>query len=127
MEAAPRRDRLLDAAGFEQRQHLAMLGVGLGQMPRIAAEPVPKSTKLLKLRVLAPEERTIVSGIAGSYRPEDLLGERVIIVANLKPAKLMGILSEGMVLTAEFKDGDGNDRLSLATVPEAAEPGTKLA
>ena len=93
----------------------------------IAAEPVPKSTKLLKLKVLAPEERTIVSGIAGSYRPEDLLGERVIIVANLKPAKLMGILSEGMVLTAEFKDGDGNDRLTLATVPEAAEPGTRLA
>lgn len=93
----------------------------------VAAEPVPKSTKLLKLKVLAPEERTIVSGIAGSYRPEDLVGERVIIVANLKPTKLMGILSEGMVLTAEFKDGDGNDRLSLATVPGAIEPGTKLA
>ena len=71
----------------------------------VAAEPVPKSSKLLKLKVLAPEERTIVSGIAGSYRPEDLVGERVIIVANLKPAKLMGIFSEGMVLTAGFKDG----------------------
>ena len=68
-----------------------------------------------------------MSGIAGSYRPEDLVGARVVIVANLKPAKLMGLVSEGMVLTAEFKDGDGTDRLTLATVPEAAEPGTKLA
>ena len=93
----------------------------------VAAEPVPKSTKLLKLKVLAPEERTIVSGIAGSYRPEDLVGEVVIIVANLKPAKLMGIVSEGMVLTAACKDGDGNDRLTLATVPGKVEPGTKLA
>ncbi|NNK14647.1 MAG: methionine--tRNA ligase [Desulfofustis sp.] len=93
----------------------------------VAAEPVPKSTKLLKLKVVAPEERTIVSGIAGSYRPEELVGERVIIVANLKPAKLMGILSEGMLLTAEFKDGDGNDRLTLASVSTAVKPGTKLA
>ena len=93
----------------------------------IAAERVEKSNKLLKLTVLAPEERTIVSGIAGSHRPEDLVGEKVIIVANLKPAKLMGILSEGMVLTAEFKDGDTNERLSLATVAAAVEPGTKIA
>ncbi len=93
----------------------------------IAAERVEKSNKLLKLTVLAPEERTIVSGIAGSYRPDDLVGEKVIIVANLKPAKLMGILSEGMVLTAEFKDGDTNERLSLATVSTAVEPGTKIA
>ncbi|MGI9536680.1 MAG: methionine--tRNA ligase [Desulfocapsaceae bacterium] len=93
----------------------------------IAAERVKKSNKLLKLTVLAPEERTIVSGIAGSYRPEDLVGEKVIIVANLKPAKLMGILSEGMVLTAELKDGDGTERLSLATVAAAVEPGTKIA
>ena len=93
----------------------------------IGAERVEKSNKLLKLSVLAPEERTIVSGIAGSYRPEELVGEKVIIVANLKPAKLMGILSEGMVLTAELKDGDGNERLSLATVSAAVEPGTKIA
>jgi methionyl-tRNA synthetase len=91
----------------------------------VAAEPVPKSTRLLKLKVLAPEERTIVSGIAGSYQPDDLVGQRVIIVANLKPAKLMGIISEGMVLTAELKDGDNG--LTLATVPGAVEPGTKLA
>ena len=93
----------------------------------VAAERVPKSDKLLKLSVLAPEQRTIVSGIAGSYRPEDLVGQRVIIVANLKPVKIMGIFSEGMVLTAELKDGDGNDRLNLVTVPGPVKPGTKLA
>lgn len=93
----------------------------------VAAEPVPKSQKLLKLTVLAPEKRTIVSGIAGSYRPEELVGETVIIVANLKPAKLMGIISEGMVLTAEIKDDDGNERLALASVAPSVEPGTKLA
>ena len=108
--------------GFEQFKDVELRVAEI-----VAAEPVPKSTKLLKLKVLAPEERTIVSGIAGSYRPDDLVGERVIIVANLKPARLMGILSEGMVLTAELKDGDGNDRLNLATVPGAVEPGTKLA
>ena len=93
----------------------------------VAAERVPKSDKLLKLSVLAPEKRTIVSGIAGSHQPEDLVGEWVIIVANLKPVKLMGIVSEGMVLTAEIKDKDGNESLTLATVAGPVAPGTKLA
>ena len=93
----------------------------------VAAEPVPKSQKLLKLTVAAPEKRTIVSGIAGSYQPEELVGEMVIIVANLKPAKLMGIVSEGMVLTAEVKDAEGNERLTLASVAPSVEPGTILA
>ena len=56
----------------------------------VAAEPVKKSKKLVKLTVLAPEERTIVAGIAEHYRPEELVGRQVIIVANLKPAKIMG-------------------------------------
>lgn len=65
------------------------------------AEPVPKSEKLLKLRVeLAGTERQIVAGIAQHYRPQDLVGRQVVIVANLKPAKLMGELSQGMVLAA---------------------------
>jgi len=93
----------------------------------VAAEQVPKSERLLKLSVRAPEERTIVSGIAQSYKPEELVGEHVIIVANLKPVKLMGIVSEGMVLTAEMKDDQGNDRLTLATVSAAVEAGAKLA
>jgi methionyl-tRNA synthetase len=70
-----------------------------------AAEPVPKSTKLLKLTVdLGDETRTVVAGIALAYRPEDLVGKQVIVVANLQPAKLMGVESRGMVLAASEND-----------------------
>lgn len=67
-----------------------------------AAEPVPKSNKLLKLTVEIgePEKRTVVAGIAKAYAPEDLVGTQVVVVANLKPAKLMGVESNGMVLAA---------------------------
>ncbi len=70
----------------------------------VAAEPVPKSTKLLKLSVDVGEgaPRTLVSGIALAYKPEDLVGKQVIVVANLQPAKLMGIESNGMVLAASL-------------------------
>lgn len=71
----------------------------------LTAEKVKKSKKLLKLTVsLGDEKRTVVSGIADYYAPEDLVGKHVIFVANLKPAKLMGITSEGMILAAS-KDG----------------------
>lgn len=67
-----------------------------------AAEPVPKSKKLLKLQVnLGFETRQIVSGIALSYSPEQLIGKRVAVVANLKTATLMGIESQGMILAGE--------------------------
>jgi len=80
----------------------------------IAAERVPKTEKLMKLQVkLGDEERVIVSGIAKHYAPEDLLGRNVILVANLKPAKLRGIMSYGMLLAAS--DGLGN--LVLADAP----------
>lgn len=66
------------------------------------AEPVPKSKKLLKLKVdLGLEERTIVSGIGESYRLKDLIGRRIIVVANLQPANLMGVESQGMLLAAK--------------------------
>ncbi len=71
----------------------------------IAAEPVPKTEKLLKLQVtLGDEERTIVSGIAKFYKPEELIGKHVILVANLKPAKLRGVVSHGMLLAASKDD-----------------------
>lgn len=71
----------------------------------IAAEPVPKTDKLLKIQVtLGDEERTIVSGIAKFYKPEDLIGKHVILVANLKPAKLRGVVSHGMLLAASKGD-----------------------
>ena len=86
------------------------------------AEPVPRSQKLLKLKVDAGEEITIVAGIAESYQPEDLIGKQVVIVANLKPTRLMGIISQGMVLTASDKA-----MCRLVTVDGPCEPGTPLA
>jgi methionyl-tRNA synthetase len=76
-------------------------GVDLRVADVKAAEEVPKSKKLLKLTLeLDGVERTVVAGIKQQYTPEDLVGKQVIIVANLAPAKLMGIESQGMVLAA---------------------------
>lgn len=88
----------------------------------VAAERVPKTDKLIKLQVkIGDEERTIVSGIAQYYEPENLIGKNVIVIANLKPAKLRGIESRGMVLAAS--DGEGN--LVLADAPGIAS-GSKV-
>lgn len=90
------------------------------------AEPVKKSDRLLKLTVNAPEKRTIVAGIAEYYTPADIVGKHVIIVANLKPAKLMGVTSEGMVLAAKTEI-EGKQRLVLSTVDGVVLPGSKVA
>lgn len=88
----------------------------------VAAERVLKTDKLIKLQVkIGDEERTIVSGIAQHYEPENLIGKNVIVIANLKPAKLRGIESRGMVLAAS--DGEGN--LVLADAPGIAS-GSKV-
>ena len=72
----------------------------------VACEKVEKSKKLLKLTVkLGDETRTVVSGISHAYSPEELIGKKLVMVANLKPAKLCGITSEGMILCAEGEDG----------------------
>ncbi len=73
----------------------------------IEGEAVPKSSKLLKLQVDLGEDkpRQIIAGIKKSYSAEDLIGTQVCVVANLKPAKLMGMLSEGMLLAAKDDDG----------------------
>ncbi|WP_457577041.1 methionine--tRNA ligase [Desulfomarina sp.] len=89
----------------------------------VAAEPVKKSNRLLKLTVRTPEERTIVAGIAEFYSPADLSGRQVIIAANLKPVKLMGVESQGMVLAAKEKR-DGKEHLVLVTVGDHVAPGT---
>jgi len=71
----------------------------------VSAEPVPKSDKLLKLKVeMGGETRQVVSGISKWYKPEDLTGKKVILVANLAPAKLRGEISEGMILAADVGD-----------------------
>jgi len=80
----------------------------------LAAEPIPKADKLLKLQLdLGYEQRQVVSGIAKHYQPEELVGRKVICVVNLKPVKLRGELSRGMILAASV-----GDKLTLATVPD---------
>jgi methionyl-tRNA synthetase len=89
----------------------------------LEAEPVPKSRKLLKLRVDAGDGgRTLVAGIAGSYTPEQLVGRSVVVVANLQPARLMGIESNGMVLAASPEGGGP----ILLAVDESVPPGTRV-
>ena len=89
----------------------------------LTAERVPKSKKLLKLWIdLGAEQRTLVAGIAEAYEPEALVGRTIVIVANLKPAKLMGIESNGMILAASSDDGQP----MLLTVDADAKPGMKV-
>lgn len=88
----------------------------------LAAEPVKKADKLLKIQLdLGTEKRQVVSGIAKFYSPEELKGKKVICVTNLKPVKLRGELSQGMILAGE-EDG----KLSLATVDQNLPNGTKI-
>jgi methionyl-tRNA synthetase len=88
----------------------------------LEAERVPKSKKLIKLSIdVGTETRTIVAGIAEAYEPEALVGKSVVIVANLEPAKLMGIESNGMVLAAS---PDGGQPIVLDASPAA--PGTRV-
>jgi len=87
----------------------------------VKAEAVPRAKKLLRLEIDLGERRTIVAGIAGSYTPEELEGKQIIVVANLKPAKIMGILSNGMLLAAAGETGD-----CIATPERKMKPGTQL-
>ena len=81
----------------------------------VAAQPVPKSKKLMQLTVdIGSETRSIVAGIAEVYSPDELVGRQVVVVANLKPAKLMGVESQGMVLAAS---ADGKPYLVQPSVP----------
>jgi methionyl-tRNA synthetase len=88
----------------------------------LAAERVVKSKKLLKLTVKVGEEsRTLVAGIAEHYAPETLVGRKVVVVANLEPATLMGIQSNGMVLA-----GSTDDALALIALDRDLPPGAKV-
>ncbi|BDU72674.1 methionine--tRNA ligase [Mesoterricola silvestris] len=86
----------------------------------LTAEAVPKSKKLIKMTVdLGFEKRTILGGIAAAYSPEDLVGRKVVVVANLAPRALMGIESHGMLLAAS----DNNSKPYLVAPPDDARPG----
>ncbi|TCP22559.1 methionyl-tRNA synthetase [Scopulibacillus darangshiensis] len=88
----------------------------------LEAEKVKKADKLLKLKLdLGFEKRQVVSGIAKYYSPEELVGKKVIVVANLKPVKLRGEVSEGMILA-----GEENGKLKLATIDDSLPNGSKV-
>jgi methionyl-tRNA synthetase len=87
-----------------------------------SAEPVSGADRLLKLQItIGSEQRQIVAGIAQHYTPEDLIGKRIVVVANLKPAKLRGVLSEGMLLAASTADN-----LGLVTVEKDLPSGARV-
>lgn len=89
----------------------------------LAAEVVPKTEKLLKLSLdLGTEQRTVISGIAGTYQPAELVGRTVLYLANLKPAKIRGVVSQGMVLAA----GHDPKQLALCTFDRDLPPGTHV-
>ena len=89
----------------------------------LSCERVPKADKLLKFEIAdGLENRTIVSGIAKHYKPEELVGKQVCFIANLPPRKLRGIESQGMILSAENFDGS----LSVMTVDREVKPGSEV-
>ncbi len=104
---------LIDFDQFQQ------VDLRIGQI--LSAEPIKKSNKLFKVEVdIGTEKRTIVSGIRKHYKPEQLLGRKVVVVANLKPAKLMGVESHGMLLC-----GSSNKDLEILSV-ESLPVGSKV-
>lgn len=86
-------------------------------------ERVEGTRALLKLRIsLGEEERTLVAGLAPYYRPEEMRGKKIIVLANLKPATIRGVVSQGMLLAAD----DGKGGVSLLTVDRDIEPGSRV-
>jgi len=89
----------------------------------IACEEVPKSRKLLCSQVkIGSQVKQIVSGIKSNYSAEEMVGKKVMVLVNLKPAKLAGVVSEGMLLCAE--DGEGN--IVLMTPEKEVSPGAEI-
>lgn len=87
----------------------------------VAAEPVPKAKKLLKLQVdLGYEKRQVVSGIAKFYKPEDLIGKKIVLVCNLAPATLCGVESNGMILAS------GEEDIKVVFLDESAKLGDRI-
>ncbi|MCE4604902.1 MAG: methionine--tRNA ligase subunit beta [Aeropyrum sp.] len=109
-------------AGIVEFEDFAKLDLRVGRV--VKAERLPHSKKLLKLVVdLGGEERQVLAGIAKWYEPEDLVGKLVVVVANLKPKRMAGEVSQGMVLAAPCGDGE---KPVLLTVEEPVPPGSKV-
>jgi len=89
----------------------------------MAVERLEGTNKLLVLRVnLGDEERTLVAGLAPFYSPEEMIGKKIIVLANLKPANIRGIKSQGMLLAAD----DGQGTVSFLTLDRDITPGSKI-
>jgi methionyl-tRNA synthetase len=112
-----------DAAGDARIGFDEFMKVDLRVAKVLAAERVPKSKKLLKLSVdVGTETRTIVAGLAEAYEPDALVGRSIAIVANLKPATLMGIESSGMVLAGSAEGG----KPELVSFVDPPPPGSRI-
>jgi methionyl-tRNA synthetase len=101
-------------------EDLSKLNLRAGRI--VQAEKVEKSKKLLKLQVdLGKETRTVVAGIAEHYSPDEIIGKNIILVANLKPATIMGVESQGMVLA-----GNTDGKIILGTFDKEVDPGSAV-
>ena len=116
---APKKDALIDLKPEIDYDDFAKVDLRVAKI--LEASAVPKSNKLVKLRIDLGEERTIVAGIGKDYKPEELIGKSIIVVANLKPAKLMGVESHGMLLAT-----DGVEGLTLIGFDKAPKTGAKV-
>lgn len=125
LSSLPAQEEKKEEVQPEQSEEISLddfLKVDLRVAEIIHAEPVKKADKLLKIQLdLGYEKRQVVSGIAKFYKPEELIGRKVICIVNLKPVKLRGELSQGMILAGEDANG-----LSLAEVDQSLSNGTKV-
>ena len=105
--------------GMISIDQFAQVKLRLGKV--LEAEPVPKTDKLMKMRIDLGEDepRQIIAGIAQHYAPDDLVGQQVVVVANLMPAKLRGLESNGMVLACVSED-----RVRVVNPNEEMAPGS---
>ena len=122
LASMPKEEKAIEEPEHEPQIAIDAFGaVELRVAKILSAEPVPKAKKLLKLQVdLGYEKRQIVSGIAKFYTPDELVGKKVIIVANLKPAKLCGVDSFGMLLAS------GEENVKVVFVDDGAELGDRV-
>ena len=122
VEAVPCKKAKKDAKVYEPVTIEDVGKVQLKTAEVIAAERVPDSDKLLKLQIrLGEEERQIVSGIAQWYKPEELIGKTIVVIANLKPAEIRGVASNGMLLAAK-----AGNTLRLVTIDGELQSGASI-
>lgn len=111
---------VIDEASLIEWDDFAKVDLRVGQVK--SAEAVPKSKNLLKLSIdMGDHVRTLVSGIAGQYTPESMVGRQIVVLANLKPRKIFGIESQGMLLAA-----GGKEDVTILSLDKPIAPGTKI-